>query len=258
MGREFDERDNASGPGVAVVNQEFVNHFFNGQNPVGKGLYRRGEEQRYQIVGVVQDVRTDVRKEPKRMVFFAQLQTEGRLFTTRFLVRMRPGQEARPADLRAAVRAADPAVHLASIDSAEQLLNRTLDTDRAIAALSFGFGILAVTLAAAGIYGLLAHDVTRRTGEIGVRMALGATRPGVMALVFREVALVGALGAAAGLAGAIALGRLVTGLVFGLTPGDPRVLVSATAVLALVAAAAAWFPARRAASMDPTTALRHE
>ena len=93
MGREFDERDNASGQGVAVVNQEFVNHFFNGQNPVGKGLYRRGEEQRYQIVGVVQDVRTDVRKEPKRMVFFSQLQTEGRLFTTRFLVRMRPDKK---------------------------------------------------------------------------------------------------------------------------------------------------------------------
>jgi predicted permease len=258
MGRDFDERDNPGGPGVAMVNQEFVNHFFNGQNPLGKNLYRRGEEQRYQIVGVVQDIRTDVRQKPKRMVYFSQLQTDGRLYTTRFVVRMRPGQEARPADLRAAVRAADPAVHLASIDSADQLLNHTLDTDRAIAALSFGFGILAVTLAAAGIYGLLAHDVTRRTGEIGVRMALGATRPGVMALVFREVALVGVLGVAAGMAGAIALGRLVTGLVFGLTPGDPRVLVSATAVLAVVAAIAAWFPARRAASMDPTAALRHE
>ena len=162
------------------------------------------------------------------------------------------------ADLRAAVRAADPAVHLASIDSADDLLNHTLDTDRAIAALSFGFGILAITLAAAGIYGLLAHDVTRRTGEIGVRMALGATRPGVMALVFREVALVGALGIVAGMAGAIALGRLVTGMVFGLKPGDPRVLIGAITVLAVVAVIAAWFPARRAASMDPTAALRHE
>ena len=258
MGREFNERDNPAGPGVAIVNQEFVNHFFNGQNPVGKNLYRRGEEQRYQIVGVVQDIRTDVRQKPKRMVYFSQLQTEGRLYTTRFLVRMRPGQQARVVDLRAAVRAADPGVHLASIDSADQLLNHTLDTDRAIAALSFGFGLLAVTLAAVGIYGLLAHDVTRRTGEIGVRMALGATRSGVMALVFREVALVGALGVAAGTAGAIVLGRMVTGLVFGLTPSDPRVLVSATVVLAVVAAIAAWFPARRAASMDPTSALRHE
>jgi predicted permease len=258
LGRDFDERDNRAGPGVVIVNQEFVNHFFSGQDPLGKNLYRRGEEQRYQIVGVVQDIRTDVRQTPKRMMYFSQLQTEGRLYTTRFLVRMRTGQEARMADLRAAVRAADPAVHLASIDSADDLLNHTLDTDRAIAALSFGFGILAITLAAAGIYGLLAHDVTRRTGEIGVRMALGATRPGVMALVFREVALVGALGIVAGMAGAIALGRLVTGMVFGLKPGDPRVLIGAITVLAVVAVIAAWFPARRAASMDPTAALRHE
>jgi predicted lysophospholipase L1 biosynthesis ABC-type transport system permease subunit len=243
---------------VAVVNQEFVNHFFDGQNPVGRNIYRRGEERRYQIVGVVRDIRTDVRQKPKRMLYFAQLQTEGRLYTTRFLVRMRPGQEARMADLRAAVHAADSSVDLASIDSADDLLNRTLDTDRAIAALSFGFGLLALTLAAVGIYGLLAHDVTRRTGEIGVRMALGATRPGVMALVFREVALVGAAGVATGTLGALALGRLVTGMVFGLKPGDPRVLLAASAVLVAVAAIAAWFPARRAASMDPTAALRHE
>ena len=156
------------------------------------------------------------------------------------------------------MHAADSGVHLASIDSADDLLNRTLDTDRVIAALSFGFGLLALTLAAVGIYGLLAHDVTRRTAEIGVRMALGATRPGVMALIFREVALVGIVGIAAGTLGALALGRLVTGMVFGLKPGDPRVLLAATVVLAAVAATAAWFPARRAASMDPTAALRHE
>jgi len=257
-GRDFDERDNPAGPRVAIVNQEFARHFFDGQTPLGKNLYRGKEERPYQIVGVVQDVVTDVRKKPKRMFYMAQLQTEGELYTTRFLVRMRPGREARMADLRAAVHAADSGVHLTSIDSADQLLNRTLDTDRAIAALSFGFGLLAVTLAAVGIYGLLGHDVTRRTGEIGVRMALGATRPGVMALVFREVVLVGATGIAAGTAGAIALGRLVTGMVFGLKPGDPRVLLAATAVLAAVAALAAWFPARRAASMDPTAALRHE
>ena len=134
----------------------------------------------------------------------------------------------------------------------------TLTTDRAIATLAFAFGLLAVTLAAVGIYGLLAHDVTRRTGEIGVRMALGATRPGVMALIFREVALVGAAGLAFGMAGTLALGRLVAGMVFGLAPGDPSVLLAAAAVLAAVAAVAAWFPARRAASMDPTAALRHE
>ena len=257
-GRDFDERDNAAGPRVAIVNQEFVRHFLDGQNPLGKNIYRGREEQPYQIVGVSQDILTDVRKTPKRMFYMAHLQTRDGLYTTRFLIRSRAGQDVRAADLRAAVRAVDSSVNVVSIDTASTLLNKTLDTDRAIAALSFAFGLLAITLAAVGIYGLLAHDVTRRTSEIGIRMALGATRPGVMALVFREVALVGLVGMAAGALGTSALGKLVAGMAFGWTPGDPRVIAAAIALLAVVAAVAAWFPARRAATMDPTSALRHE
>jgi predicted permease len=257
-GRDFDERDNPSGPRVAIVNQEFARHFFDGRNPIGQNVYRDKEERGYQIVGVVQDILTDVRKRPRRMFYMPHQQTLGELYTTRFLIRARAGQAVRAADLRAAVRATDSAVNLVAIDTASQLMNKTLDTDRAIAALSFAFGLLAVTLAAVGIYGLLAHDVTRRTSEIGIRMALGATRPGVMALVFREVALVGLVGMAAGAAGTSALGKLVAGMAFGWTPGDPRVIAAAIALLAAVATLAAWFPARRAATMDPTTALRHE
>jgi ABC-type antimicrobial peptide transport system permease subunit len=257
-GRDFDERDNPGGPRVAIVNQEFARHFFDGRNPIGQNIYRNKEERGYQIVGVVQDILTDVRKRPKRMMYMAHQQTLNELYTTRFLIRAHPGQEVRPADLRAAVRGTDSAVNLVAIDTASQLMNKTLDTDRAIAALSFAFGLLAVTLAAVGIYGLLAHDVTRRTSEIGIRMALGATRPGVMALVFREVVLVGLVGMAAGAAGTSALGKLVAGMAFGWTPGDPRVIAAAIALLATVALLAAWFPARRAATMDPTSALRHE
>jgi len=257
-GREFNERDNPAGPRVAIVNQEFARHFFEGRNPIGQNFYRDKEERGFQIVGVVQDILTDVRKPPRRMFYLPHQQSLGGLYTTRFLIRAHSGQEVRAADLRAAVRATDSAVNLVAIDTASQLMNKTLDTDRAIAALSFAFGLLAITLAAVGVYGLLAHDVTRRTSEIGIRMALGATRPGVMALVFREVALVGLVGMAAGAAGASALGKLVAGMAYGWTPGDPRVIAAAIALLATVAALAAWFPARRAATMDPTSALRHE
>jgi predicted permease len=254
-GRDFDEHDTPAGPRVAIVNQEFAKHFFNGANPVGKNIYQTLlEKGQYQIVGVVQDIYTDVRKQPKRMFYLPQLQTEGGLYTTRFVVRTRVDPSAMTSDLRAV----DAGLRIESIHSADQLLDRTLDTDRLIAVLSFAFGLLAVVLAAVGIYGLLTYDVSRRTGEIGIRMALGATRPGVIALVFREVALVGALGIAAGIAAALALGKLVSGMVFHLTPGDPRVLACAIALLAAVAACAAWWPARRAASMDPMAALPHE
>ena len=160
--------------------------------------------------------------------------------------------------MRSVIRTEDPALRINSIDSADTLLNRTIDRDRLTAALSFGFGILAIALAAVGIYGLLAYDVARRTSEIGIRMALGATRIGVVGLVFREVALLAAVGVAAGGIAASVLGRLVAKLVFGLQPGDPRVLAGTIALLALVAVAAAAIPARRAASLDPMAALRHE
>ena len=191
---------------------------------------------------------------PARFFYLPALQTEAYMPTTRFLVRGRT----RAADLRAAIREVDSAVRVLSIDTADELLNRTLDLDRLIAMLSLAFGVLAIVLAAVGVYGLLAYDVTRRTGEIGVRMALGATKPSIVRLVFREVIIVVGVGLAAGLAAASALGKLVSGLVFGLEPGDPLVLSAAACLLAAVAACAAWLPARRAASLDPMSALRHD
>ncbi len=129
---------------------------------------------------------------------------------------------------------------------------------RVIAALAGAFGVLALTLAAAGVYGMLAYAVARRTAEIGIRMAVGATRGSVLAMVLREAAVVAAAGIAPGIAAAWMLGRLVEGLVFELKPGDPRVLAAAATLLALTAVAAGLGPARRAAAMDPMRALRTE
>jgi ABC-type antimicrobial peptide transport system permease subunit len=127
-----------------------------------------------------------------------------------------------------------------------------------MAALAWGFGALAIILAAVGIYGLFSYDVTRRTGEFGIRMAVGAQRGNVIALVMREVALVCGVGLAAGSALALGVSKLVEGLVFQMKPGDPLIEGAAAVILVVVAIGAAWIPARRAARMDPMAALRTE
>ena len=259
-GRDISDRDEPAAAPVAIVSQAFARHFFPDTNPIGRtfnmatgkgkqagrswGWWRTSGPARGGARSGCSICRS---RRPAQSVF-----------TTRFLLRTRRPNAAIASDVRSVIRAEDPALRINSIDSADTLLNRTIDRDRLTAALSFGFGILAIALAAVGIYGLLAYDVARRTSEIGIRMALGATRIGVVGLVFREVALLAAVGVAAGGIAASVLGRLVAKLVFGLQPGDPRVLAGTIALLALVAVAAAAIPARRAASLDPMAALRHE
>ncbi len=259
-GRDFNERDDAGAPKVAIVTREFARRVFDGRNPVGRNLRIATSSQTadtHQIVGVVQDIRNDVRQ-PQPMFYLCQLQTQEQAFSTRFLVRTRLDSPAVIPALRAAVRAEDPALRVDQIDSAEELFDRTLTTDRLIAALAWGFGGLAIILAAVGIYGLLSCDVTRRTGEIGIRMAIGARKSDIVALVMQEVILVCGLGLTIGSAMALVMSGLVEGLVFQMKSGDPRIEVAAAAVLVVVAVIAAWIPARRAARVDPMRALRCE
>lgn len=259
-GRDFAESDHAAAPKVAIVNQEFANHFFAGKNAVGRNIYRGDGKDRkaYQIVGLARNVWYDVRRPPRRSFYIPALQAENDHFTTRFVVRSTLRPKAIAADLRATIRSEDTALRIVSIDSARELLDRTLDRDRLIAALSFGFGLLALVLAAVGVYGRLAYEVTRRTAEIGVRMALGASRSNITTLVLRDVAFVGAVGIVAGAVAALWTGRLVAALVFEVQPLDPRVLGAAALVLVATSLAAALLPARRAARMDPMDALRTE
>jgi ABC-type antimicrobial peptide transport system permease subunit len=160
--------------------------------------------------------------------------------------------------LRAAILAEDKTLRIDEVATADQLFDRTLDQDRLIETLAWGFGVLALILAAVGLYGLLSFEVTRRTGEIGIRMAIGAGKGDILSLVLREVALVAGIGLVVGAAGAAALARTVEGLVFGIRAGDPRVELAAAAILAVVVVSAAWLPARRAALTDPMSALRNE
>jgi ABC-type antimicrobial peptide transport system permease subunit len=162
------------------------------------------------------------------------------------------------ADLRAAVLAEDKTLRVDEIATADDLFDRTVDQDRLIETLAWGFGVLALVLAAVGLYGLLSYEVTRRTGEIGIRMAVGAGKGDILTLVLREVALVAGIGFVMGAAGSAALARMAEGLVFGIKAGDLRIELAAAAILAVVVLSSAWLPARRAALTDPMSALRNE
>jgi predicted permease len=257
-GRDFEDRDRAGSPNVAIVTQSFARRVFKNRNPIGLNLYlRSGEKDTYQIIGVVNDLRGDVRY-PVSMFYLCQLQSEVQAMTTRLLIRSRSDASTFMSALRPAVRDVDPELRVNNIISAEELFDRTVDRDRLLATLSWGFGILALTLAAVGIYGLLSFEVTRRTGEIGIRMAVGARKGNIVALVLREVAIVCGAGLAAGVLAAAELTRLAEGMVFGFKAGDPRVLAAAALILVAMALLAALIPARRAAAMDPMRALRCE
>jgi predicted permease len=259
-GRDFTGRDDAGAPNVAIVTGEFARRVFEGREAVGRNLYvatAKNKMVTYQIVGVVQDIRNDVRR-PQPMFYLCQLQTQAQAFSTRFLVRTHLDPAVVIPGLRSAVRAESAVLRIDQIDSASDLFDRTLATDRLMAALAWGFGVLAIVLAAVGVYGLLSYDVTRRTAEIGIRMAVGAQKADVIALIMKEVALIGSLGFAAGSGAALAMAGLVEGLVFQMKSANPLIDVVAALVLAAVAIGAAWIPARRAARMDPMSALRNE
>jgi len=258
-GRDFDESDTPGAPKVAIVSREFARHFFPGRNPVGLD-FSDYDKQSYRVIGVAPDVRNDLRAKPRRWFYLPELQTgkHPQLFTTLFLLRSARGRVPNAADLRAAIRAEDQTLRVNEISTADDLFDRTIDRDRLIETLAWGFGVLAIVLAAVGLYGLLSYEVTHRTGEIGIRMAVGAQKRDITSLVLREVALVAGIGFVVGAAASVALARMAEGLVFGVQAGDPRVELAAAAVLAVVVISAAWLPARRAALMDPMAALRNE
>jgi len=262
-GRDFDERDDRAAPKVMIVNEEFARFYFAGRNPIGRTVAIEEEWQKpkipRQIVGLVKDMRSgsDVREKPRRYFYLPACQTKA-WSSTRLLVRAAGYPKSLFSAVRETVRAEDPALAISSLETAVDLLNRTLNTDRLVADFSAAFGALALLLAAIGIYGLLSYEVARRTGEVGIRMALGARPAQIVRMVLSEVGLLAIVGVAAGGVSALAMGKLVSGLIYGVQPGNPAVLAAAAGVLMCVALSAGLWPARRAARLDPMTALRRE
>jgi predicted permease len=261
-GREFTERDAPAAPKVAIVNQAFVKRYVGNRNPIGMHMSQGGPGPLdMEIVGVVRDIdNRNLRETVKPTYYTAYEQTNstGRSFPATIFVRGKGSVEALTAMARAAVVQADRTLPVFDIVTMQTRIENSIYTDRLLAALTTAFGLVALILTAVGLYGVIAYVVGRRTAEMGIRMALGATSGNVMALVLREVGLLIVVGAAAGVVCAVEAMHAIRSLLYGLDGFDPAVLGATVAVLALVALAAGAVPAVRAARIQPLTALRHE
>jgi predicted permease len=261
-GREFREGDNAAAPRVAVVNQTFAQVYFAGQNPIGRQFYFTADAKRLpvEIVGVARDGKyADVREQSQRFVFcpYAQ-QYSSNIGGMTYYVRASQDPESVAGALRQAVREVDPSLPVYNMKTMERQIEEDVFADRMVSALSAFFGLLATVLAAIGLYGVMSYTVTRRTREIGIRMALGASRRNVLSTVLGEVALLAAIGIAIAAPLSFPLASLAKSMLYGVAPHDAAVLAGAAALLAFTALAAGYIPAARAARVDPLIALRHD
>jgi len=257
-GRDFNQSDDLNTPKVAIVNDAFVRKFNLGSGAVGKRLLRGGGRPLdTEIVGVVPDSVYSEVKDRSPIVLFPYRQNEN-LGSTNFYVRTSGREDEVIAAIPRIVREIDPAVPVADTRSMRLQILDNVSLDRFVTSVSAGFAALATLLAALGLYGVVAYAVTQRTREFGLRMALGADPANVRRLVLGQVALMLVVGGVVGLASALALGRAAESLLFQMNARDPSVFAAAAALLSAVALAAGFIPARRAARVDPMTALRYE
>ncbi len=261
-GRLFDQRDTATSPLVALVSETTARRFWPNQDPIGKRI-AGGELGKWTtIVGIVADVRhEDVGRQHQSEVLFPysqQLPVPNMTLAVRTDPRIYPDPQRFGPALRHTVAEIDKDQAVSRVISMPRLMRDRLAMRR-LAALSLGiFAVLALSLAAVGIYGVLSFAVTERTHEIGVRMALGAGRDAVVRLVVGQAMTLALAGVALGLAGAFALTRLMSSMLYGISATDPFVFCGVAIVLIMVAALAGYLPARRAARVEPCAALRHE
>jgi len=256
-GRQFDRRDLKENAKVAIVNEKFARHFFGNTSAVGKHIGRGDPKAKLEteIVGVVSDsLYEGPREGVRRQVFIPKFGNSG----AAIYVRTSGPKEAAYAAVKNEIRKLDAGLPVYELKTLQKQLDETLLTERLVALMSAGFGLLATLLATIGLYGVMAFVVARRTKEVGVRMALGAPRSSVIWMVMREVVLLVAIGLAIGVPAAIGLGRFVSNQLYGVKASDPWTGAISIVMLTLAATAAGLIPARRASRIDPMLALRYE
>ncbi|MEO5895080.1 MAG: ABC transporter permease, partial [Vicinamibacterales bacterium] len=257
-GRDFRLSDAKQNSSVAIVNKHFAEHYFPGQSAIGKRLGQGGGPNTKLTIEVIGVVGNSLYEGPRegihRQVFVPNWGKD----SAAIYLRTHTGSRDAFNVVRNEVKALDPSLPIYEMKTVEGQLDETLLTDRLIAMLSAGFGLLATLLASVGLYGVMAFVVARRKKELGIRLALGAQSGSVMWLVMREVLLLLALGLAVGIPAAMALGRYVSSQLYGIQAQDPVIAVSTVLLLTLVSAAAGMIPAHRASRIDPILALRHE
>jgi predicted permease len=258
-GRGFGPQDTSTSAKVAVINQSLARKRFPNINPIGKRFKADREKTDWiQIVGICADTRYDnLRGNPPPQFFLPYVQQTD-AGTLVYQVRTQMNPAALFPELRRVVQSVDRDLPIIDYRTQREQINATMQMERAFAALTVGFGVLALALACVGIYGIMAYSVAQRTNEIGIRLALGAQPSQVRTMILRESTWLTAVGIVAGLVAALGLMQMVKSMLYGVTPNDPVTLVSGISVLLAIAFAATWIPARRAASVQPMEALRHE
>jgi predicted permease len=264
-GREFNESDTAGAPKVGILSESLARKAFPGQNPIGRRFlahFNSGERtpgDLIEVVGICGDTRYwSLKQDPVGMFYQPYQQTPNLDFGATYEVRTSLSPSAIAPSLRKAVQSIDPDLPLQDIRTQQEQIDASMQQERIIAALTASFGVLALVLASVGVYGVMAYSVAQRTSEIGIRMALGARPREVLTMILREATWIALVGITCGIGATVLSTRLVTSLLFGLHPNDPVILATSALLLAAIAMAASWIPARRAASIEPMQALRHE
>jgi predicted permease len=257
-GRDFAASDTEKTPPVAIVNQTFVHQFLHDKEAIGQYFgYDSVNDHRFQIVGVVKDARVDVITDSAPPMIYhsiAQDVTDAASLDVRTA-----GDPAQFINaVGRAVRSVDPNLPIGGITTLVDQISGDLAQQRMIARLTAIFGMLALALACLGLYGVMSYTVARRTGELGIRLALGASRSAVLWLVLRQSLIMAVAGLSAGLVLSLFAGQVVRSLLFGLSPYDPSTVIAAATTLLALSIASGLIPAWRAAKTDPIIALRYE
>ena len=265
-GREFDERDRMGAPPVAVVNEAWVKVNLGGGNPVGRSVTSYGMRalqttpRQMEIIGLARNARyDDLTGDFPAIVYLPFEQSlDVPVDEMAFFLRTAGNPSGYAGAVREIVHQADARIPVAGLNSQTAQIDREMASETLFARLCTAFAMLSLAIACVGLYGTTTYAVARRTGEIGIRMALGAQRGRVVWMVLRDVLMLAVVGLAIGLPAALGASKLVETLLFGVKSGDPGAMAAAVAILLSAALAAGYLPARRASRIDPVTAVRHE